>query len=291
MPVPRVEGSHVVANGKLYVFGGFNVALDVTAETDAYDPATNTWARLADMPIKETDGSAAYDPQTNTVYIAGMQVGDDDGPPTADMLEYHIDTNTWTKGPPLPSARAAGGLVLVGRKLHFFGGINGARNADVPDHVVLDVDHPMTWAPAAALPDARNHLAGVALNGKIYAIGGHHAQAEQTTSQSELDVYDPATDQWTKVASLPLARGHINPSSFAAGGRIYVVGGQADGERFLSNVTVYDPATNEWTDLAPLPGPLTAPMADAINGSLIVTGGHASVNGPVSNQTLIRPLA
>jgi N-acetylneuraminic acid mutarotase len=105
-----------------------------------------------------------------------------------------------------------------------------------------------------------------------------------------LDVYDPATDQWTKVASLPLARGHINPSSFAANGKIYVVGGQANGEQFLRNVTVYDPAANKWTDLPPLPGPLTAPMADAIGGQLIVTGGHATVNATVSNQTLVRPL-
>ena len=55
MPTPRSEVAVVPLDGKVYVFGGFGSGANSNEE---YDPATNTWRRLAPIP-RGVDHSAA----------------------------------------------------------------------------------------------------------------------------------------------------------------------------------------------------------------------------------------
>ena len=72
------------------------------------------------MPVTLTHAGVAVDGQT--VWLVGGLVGHYPGAVTSDVWRYHAGTNTWTRGPKLPGARAAGGLVKLGRNLHYFGG-------------------------------------------------------------------------------------------------------------------------------------------------------------------------
>ena len=47
MPTPRSEVAAVELDGKIYVFGGFGRG---AVANEAYDPATDTWSRLAPIP-------------------------------------------------------------------------------------------------------------------------------------------------------------------------------------------------------------------------------------------------
>src|SRR5713101_7412064 len=52
-PLQRFEAVGGAAAGKLYEFSGYytlGTNILATAECDAYDPVTNTWQRLADIP-------------------------------------------------------------------------------------------------------------------------------------------------------------------------------------------------------------------------------------------------
>ena len=62
-------------NNKLYVFGGFDDrTLDSTAESDVYDPSTNTWTTLTPIPTGGlSHASAAV--VGNTMYLAGGDIG------------------------------------------------------------------------------------------------------------------------------------------------------------------------------------------------------------------------
>jgi hypothetical protein len=52
-PLGRFEAMGGAAEGKLYQFSGFyNTAIDATVECDAYDPVSNVWTRIADIPRK-----------------------------------------------------------------------------------------------------------------------------------------------------------------------------------------------------------------------------------------------
>jgi hypothetical protein len=83
------------------------------------------------------------------------------------------------------------------------------------------------------------HGASVAIEGKIYFIGGSYEDGVLVTL---LQIYDPLTDSWSQGARPP--QGGVSQNSvFATTGsmsprRIYVIDG---------NLRIYDPTKNEWT--------------------------------------------
>jgi N-acetylneuraminic acid mutarotase len=70
------------------------------------------------------------------------------------------------------------------------------------------------------MPTPRSEIAGVALNGKIYIIGGFDENGLSTTT---VEVYDPIADKWTTAAPLPQPLDHTAVASYD--GKLYVVGG------------------------------------------------------------------
>lgn len=277
-PQTLFESQGLAVGGKLYVFGGFyNTAIETTRRAQVYDPATNHWTPLADLPEDITHAGHAAD--GDTIYLVGGFVGDHPGSSTTHVWKYHIPSNSWSAGPPLPAPRASGAAVRLGRALHYFGGTlreSGVDRFDSPDHWVLDLDGGTRWVAAAPLPNPRNHMGGAALDGKIYAVGGQHLADEVRGNQSAVHVYDPATNAWQAVADLPLPLGHISASTFVRDGRIVVVGGVTQNQLKVADVLEYDPAANRWVALTPLPVRRQSPVADAIDGRLVVTGGADS---------------
>ncbi len=277
-PLKRSEAFGAFANGKLYLFGGYygDPNWTPTPRADAYDPATNTWRRIANLPKGLSHAGIAVD--GGNIYIAGGYPTQADGTgqsfSTSAVWKYNTSSNTYTPMPALPAARGGGILVRNGRNLHFFGGSSsGRKNAGA--HWALNIDTGTVWTTLAPMQIPRNHLGGAALNGKIYAVGGQSGQDAAAIYRNNVDAYDPATNTWAAVASLPQARSHHNASTFVMGGRIIAVGGEsAHGGARLANVTAFDPTTNAWTELTPMPVKRTAAVADQLNGVIYQTTGN-----------------
>ena len=181
--------------------------------------------------------------------------------------------------------------------IHYFGGLTHANSSTNPvtqdesAHWIFDLNDPSAgWQWRAPLINPRNHLSGVAVNGKIYAIGGQHLWDEDNGAQSEVDMYDPATNLWTKVASLPTPRSHTSASTFVRNGLIVVVGGATNNYTSLRDVLMYNPATNQWLNSTPLPYPRLTPVAADINGKLVVTTGSAEDNVPQAKTWIGTPV-
>lgn len=261
----------VVYNSKLYTFFGFmNPARETEPTSEAYDPATDTYTLLAPIPDNASMTHQRVILVDNTVWIIGGRVGKNPGPLTSAVWIYNITTNSWKRGPQLqdpataePLLWAAGGAALLGRTLHLFGGfiINGCNNDQSAYHLTLDIDtwlsdttKPAEWKnELAPLPIKRNHFSTVVLGGKIYAIGGQFGHdCGGGLEKPYSHVYDPANDTWTELPLLPEVRSHAEGASFAADGKIYIVGGQGKGGKSTDKVTIFDPAGNNgagtWKD-------------------------------------------
>src|SRR5436190_9191377 len=91
-------------------------------------------------------------------------------------------------------------------------------------------------------------------------------------------MYEPATNLWTKVTSMPSQRSHIAASTFVRNGLICVVGGATNALITLADVIMYNPATNQWLNSTPLPYPRRSPVAADISGRLVVTLGSPDDN-------------
>jgi len=95
------------------------------------------------------------------------------------------------------------------------------------------------------MPTARSYLATVTVNGKVYAIGGIDNNGNYL---NRVEVYNPATNNWSQAAPMPTARGSL-AAAVDAQGNIYAIGGLVSTggpPQILSTVEVYNPTTNSW---------------------------------------------
>ena len=140
-----------------------------------------------------------------------------------------------------------------------------------------------TWVPKAPMHQARAGLGVVAVNGKIYAIGGttsstSYAFAGAGGFVGTNEEYDPETDTWASKASMPTPRAYFAIAAYQ--NKIYCIGGAVGinvDERtgFYSYNTsgvneVYDTVTNTWETKTPLPDGTMQFQAHAVNGKIYV---------------------
>jgi|WetSurMetagenome_2_1015567.scaffolds.fasta_scaffold104996_1 hypothetical protein len=123
-----------------------------------------------------------------------------------------------------------------------------------------------TWTQKAPMPTARGCLGVVALEGKIYAIGGCGVNGVVGANE----MYDPATDTWTAKASMPTPRAFISIIAFQ--NKIYCIGGQINNSNTNVN-EVYDPQTDTWETKAPIPTAEAGFQAFLLNGKIYMVGG------------------
>lgn len=256
MREPRTELAAAALNGRVYVIGGLGTRGNAN---EIYDPTENEWSLGADLPVFThhpwaaavagriyvgdgvTNRVFAYDPESDAwaevasstyrhgetpavgvidgrIYVAGgageEMVGNE-------VEVYEPSTDEWTVLAPMECARdhAAGGV--IDGKLHVAGGrFEGDLNLTC--HEVFD---PVTnrWSPRADLPTGRSGIAGAAVDGRFYVFGGEINRDAPGRVFGVVEAYDPNSDAWTRMPSMPTARHGI----FAAviGNTIYLPGG------------------------------------------------------------------
>jgi N-acetylneuraminic acid mutarotase len=232
------------------------------------------WTARAAVPEPLTHTPVVVDGRF--FYLVGGFVGDSPGGATAHVWRYDTVADSWTAAPPLPAPRGAGGAAIVGRTIHYFGGVDREPGCqcyiDEDEHWALDLtEQNPAWRPRKPMPGPHNHLAGAGLGGIVYAIGGQKGGDQKMGNQARVDAYDPATDSWRSVAPMPVARGHINAAIFTANGSLWVVGGTENDStsrngRPSTEVSEFDPLLNSWrrTRLSRTVGRTRSPVIWAI---------------------------
>ncbi|MBE9586187.1 DNRLRE domain-containing protein [Mucilaginibacter sp. JRF] len=289
-PTATHEIQGELVNGKLYIFGGFDVnkrpQWTPTKRAYVYDPVTDTWASIKSLP-HEPFGSnfgggthVATATDGTDVYLAGGYTSNANGTGqifgTKQVWKYSVAANNYTRMPDLPLELAAGQLRYLNGKIHYIGGAKLSRT-DTKMHLALDLNNPDAgWVALASLNNAVNHPGGAVYNGKIYIMGGSHGQNEASVPQKTLQVYDGQTNTWTNLADMPVALDHILSTVVVYGNRIIVLGGQTAHNTPGKQVLAYEPETNKWTVLSPMRAAKSAGVAAVINGNIYYTGGNFS---------------
>jgi hypothetical protein len=138
-----------------------------------------------------------------------------------------------------------------------------------------------SWVSKAPLQQARGGLGVVAVNGKIYAIGGTTAAIGDSAAGHFVgtnEEYDPEMDKWTYKASMPTPRDQF--AIVAYGNKIYCIGGAVgftvdEYGLFHSYVVsgvneVYDTVTGTWEAKKSLPYSGMGMQAHVVNGKIFV---------------------
>jgi RNA polymerase sigma factor (sigma-70 family) len=290
MPTARCWSGAAVVDGKIYVIGGSmnrdpdidSVYPPTTAAVEEYDPATDTWTRKADMPTSRAFFATSV--VDGIIYAIGGWTGLNVGRFLSTVEAYDPATDTWTRKADMPTRREPCAVTVDG-KIYAIGGLQHGVVV-VPTVEVYD---PATnrWTRKADMPTAREFHAACVIDGRIYVSGGSPTHIGGLTGLATVEVYDPATDTWTQVSDMPMAR-HDHSAS-VVDGKVYIIGGADDAvirlweegkidtgrlNELFSIVYVYDPGTDTWTTAAdPLPtarGGLTAAVVD---GKIYAIGG------------------
>jgi hypothetical protein len=132
-----------------------------------------------------------------------------------------------------------------------------------------------SWSTKAPMSQARAMLGVVAVNGKIYVIGGQIAVGRYVGTN---ECYDPNTDTWSVLESMPTSR-----ASFAIAecqSKIYCMGGMFDyttcpdfSPIYCDLNEVYDVATDSWSSKTSLPINGSSLQAHVIDGKIFVLAG------------------
>ena len=270
LPIPRTEISVAELGGKMYVAGGYVPGSVTSYLLHEYDPASDKWRELRRMPLGLNHvGLIGHG---GKLYVFGGFIRQNQDP-VANAFVYDPMTDAWKEIAPLTSRRGAAEQVdFPVQRSQGDGavGVGFRQRKSVNVHEVYDPAS-NKYASRAPLPERRDHMGLIALDGKLHAFGGRY---ESFASNSNLhDVYDPQADKWTPLAPLPTAR-----SGFAfgvLGGLIVVIGGEGMKGVFNEN-EAYDPKTNKWRTLISMPYPRHGTGAAVIGGVMYIPGG-----GPV----------
>jgi N-acetylneuraminic acid mutarotase len=268
MPTARAWLSASVVNGKIYAVGGGVGANLATSRMEEYDPERNAWMEKADIP------TARYGLSTSLVNGKIYAIGGTDGRGRiATVEEYDPVRNIWTKKADMPTARDYLSTSAVDGKIYAVGGriFNQGRFLFLSTVEEYDPETD-TWKKKADMPTQRAFLSNSVVNGKIYAIGGtnHRIVANDYEGISTVEVYDPATDTWTREADMPTARWSLATS--VVGNRIFAIGG---GHRMTAFKAVeeYDPATDTWRKRADMPTARGGLSTGVVGGKIYAIGG------------------
>jgi hypothetical protein len=225
------------------------------------------WRRLAPAPSERTEVAAAA--AGGRVYVAGGYAPNGDTVATVEV--YDTAADAWATGPELPEAVNHAMAATLGGAVYVAGGYSGDR----PSRQLVRLER-VGWRQLAPLPEGRAAGGLVALDGRLYLVGG----VAPGGLAADTLVYDPAADRWTAAPGLPTRREHLGAA--AAGGRVVVVGGRVGGlAGNLDAAEAYDPAARRWAALPPMPTPRGGLAATATaEGLVVAAGGEAAATFP-----------
>ena len=224
---------------------------------------------------------------------------------TARVDAYNLANGDAYRGPDLPfvTNHPAGAITSNG-VFHVSGGFRQDAPSALPkawaEHWSWDVaSNASGWVRHAPLPSARgSHGCAFMPDGRMYCVGGGATQWGPYLS--ELQIYDPVADAWEAGPPMPTARDHVQTSTVALNGLLYVFGGRTttdrsganckNGEcspldfRMVSTLEVFSSTAWRWTTGRPSPGPArgaasATPVSRLLRGkrrtTLLLAGGES----------------
>lgn len=146
-----------------------------------------------------------------------------------------------------------------------------------------------SWTAKKPMPTPRLGVSFgiVSCQGKIYMIGGNSGPSGYTNYLSNIEVYDPLTDNWATKKSMPTARAWVEVN--VVNDKIYVISGVTDNYRSVNTHMneVYDPVTDSWSEKQPVPSAVVKGASAVMDNKIYMMGGLFNSSDPfnaISNQ-------
>ncbi len=299
LSLPKAVASFggAVADGWLYVYGGHTGTphdhsdANLSHHFRRLPLGGGTWEEL---PMQTPLQGLALVAHDGRLYrIGGLNARNattddaEDLHSTAEFGCYDPATGKWTSLAPLPAPRSSLDAVVIGNKIYVAGGWTLAGSSDgewLDRSLVFDLADPQDgWQPLPEQPFRRRALAAGQWQGKLVVLGGMN---DENDVSQRVDVFDPATSQWSQGPDLPGDdyMAGFGVSAWSSGGRLYFCGSEGVVYRLADD-------GSKWVEAARLETPrFFHRLLPGGPDSLLVVGG-ATEDGHQTSVERIVPAA
>ena len=172
MPAGRDRGAGGVAvyDGRIYYTGGLHAGSAVPW-FDEYDPTSNRWTSLPDLPESRDHFQAAV-VGSRFYAIGGRNTAINATTTVNDAFDF--TTGSWVTGlAPLPTARGGFATAAIGTTIYVIGGEGAGRTYGTVE--AYDTTN-NSWSQLANMPTSRHGIEGAVCNDAIYIADGGTVQ-------------------------------------------------------------------------------------------------------------------
>lgn len=310
-PKAGISGMGFVAYGrKIYVMGGFIVGRDGTSDpssatsrwTHCYDPATNEWTKLSDMPGRREYGRAVV--AGKYIYFAGGGSTNRSASylPFADVFRLDLSSRepAWEQAGQLSVPRTHAAADKVAHFIVVAGGNNymSSEQGYSPKTIqgvtdVLDLSKPEAgWKQKASIPGLpRGWTASASVADKLYVFGGLTWTKEGLRRMRESLCYDPTSNRWTPRRSAPIGISGWKGDAYKER-YVVLVGGVSSEGQWNDLPFVYDVLKDRWmkVDGRLPPGAVFNDPGVSIIGDTIYVAGAEGPGGSHFDYLLVGTL-
>ncbi|WP_437304005.1 Kelch repeat-containing protein [Sorangium sp. So ce388] len=269
----------VLLDGTVLVVGGAPVPgrNETRIVWTRYDPSTGAWAPTGPIDgIRSVRAPTLLPDGTVLVFGDSQLVSSDFGP--APTRRFDPATGVWTPAASTVAPRFSHTATLLQD-----GGVlvAGGDRPGGPGGLLVEVYDPVadTWTARAPMNVARQrHSATLLPDGRVLVAGGADGYPSERPEHhlASAEVYDPATDTWTPVASMRWAR-MWHTATLLLDGRVLVAGGwdAASGK----TAEIYDPASDTWTSAGEMATARRSPGAVLLADGRVLMAGNSVDSG------------
>ena len=230
-----------VAGDVLYVYGGHIGGTHKHSKAnlshhfrslDLSDPAEG-WQEIGEN-VRGLQGLAMVPHGDRVCRVGGLDARNPTLETEADLVSvdeaacYDPETGQWSELPPLPEPRSSHDAAVMGDQLYIAGGwqLRGKDEEAVwhDDMLVMDLAAEDPAWQSIPQPFQRRALTVATAGGKVIVSGGLGPDG----TSLEVDIYDPASEAWSKGPELKIASGPMHgfgASSFGIDDRVLLSGG------------------------------------------------------------------
>ncbi|KAI3355517.1 hypothetical protein L3Q82_018347, partial [Scortum barcoo] len=273
--VPLRPDCLAIVNNFAFLLGGEELGPDgefhASSKVYRYDPRQNSWLRMADMSVPRSEFAVGV--IGKFIYAVAGRTRDETFYSTE---RYDITEDRWEFVDPYPVNKYGHEGTVLNGKLYITGGITssstskqvcvfdpgreagggGGSSGGSDAHrtragrgPLLPGTHASCWENKSKMNYARCFHKMISHNGKLYVFGGVcvilRASFESQGCPST-EVYDPDTDEWTILASMPIGRsGH---GVAVLDRQIMVLGGLCYNGHYSDSILTFDPDENKWKE-------------------------------------------
>jgi len=271
-------GEAISLNNEIYFVAGRTETTRSVAYFYKFNPKTNKWTKLADVPKPATNFALAT--VNGKIYAIGGDIFQDAN------REYNPETNSWKLLKPMPTARQHINCGVYKNKIYIAGGLTSWKNI-TQKHEVYDVLS-NSWTEKTAIPSLRNNATVVTVDSLIFVFGGAGTKENIWGDIWTVEKYNVNSDIWVQKNDLPQLL--FGPGVTVVNNEIIVLGGQTliDGKEDASKkVFIYKAKSDQWIETTPLPIKNVFFGCTAIGNKIYVIGGTVGGNPNWDNYSTV----